>query len=384
MQVENHTPFAQLVYANEDAQARMFNILIVKATYALDAEFHLKQSPEQEPLNFSDLCHADFNTSALRYPSDLVPFKPQAEVILTADAHAPDGNAMSRWQCGLALQGISHRQSAEVEVCGPRQWQPRWRHEVTDIAPRNGHHPDFRGWHLSDPAPVRRVPLRYELASGGGLVQDDIVTVDERNPLGCGWIDRDLTDHLVPQPAPQILAPGTVLTDPYARPEPVGLGPIPPAWLPRRPLGGTYDAAWLQKRWPHWPEDYDFAYHNSAPAALRWPGFLAGNEAILLHHLRPERPDIVLWLPGEAVVAQMTDLQGRITRFALNADTLFLDLTEDRPEDCLITLTWRLALREADWAELVVETCPVGSPGLTPAPHPADLFDIKSEVSHEQ
>lgn len=384
MRVFNHTPFAQLVYANEDAQARLFNILIVKATYAFDAEFNLCASPEQEPLNFSDQCHEDVNTSALRYPSDLVPFKPQAEVLLTANAFAP-GPALAQWRCGFGLRGAAGQIRAELDVTGPREWRPRWRRSPNADEPASAADPDFLGWDLTEPEPVSTVPLRYELAFGGLQPRGAEILADERNPLGCGWVDRDWTDHRLPQRVPQILQPGVPISDPYHCPAPTGFGPIPPAWLPRRPLGGTYDAAWRAERWPHWAKDYDFAFHNSAPPFLRLPGGFSGDEQILLHHLRPEKPDITFWLPGEAVVARLTATDGTSRQMALRADTLLLDLTAERPEDCLVTLTWRLALLEQDWAELCIETAAVGQDGLEPAPHPAALFPFALEASpHDQ
>lgn len=359
MRVRNSTPHSHIIYGNEDAEGRLFDILIVKQSYHLNDDMELCLSTEQEPINFTDYCHEDFNTSSLRYPSDLVPYKPNAEIVIVADSFAPGGGART-WTCGFDVEGSGQSLRKRLRVHGPRQWKPRWK--------------------LSDAEVADRVALRYELAFGG--TQKDAegqLIAFERNPLGRGWIDRQLPERSKPVPAPQIEPVGAPIRDPFDTPEPAGLGPIPPAWLPRRPLGGTYDEDWVETRWPHWPPDYSFAYHLSAPADQHWRGFFRGDEAIRLHALRPEKRDIAFSLPGQCVGARIGELSGWKGAVRANLDTIHMDLTPEDPEDCLIALIWRLTFLEGDIGTFEIVT---GSYDAfdREAGHPADLF--KQEDAH--
>ena len=362
MRVRNLTPFAQLVYANEDAQGRQFDILIVKQSYHLTEDFQLRQSPEQEPLNFSDTCFGEVNVTSLRYPSDLVSYKPATDVIVIADAFAPDGKPASEWEVSIQAGPVAQR----LQVSGPREWQRR------------------RGqWRLTDPQPVMRVPLRHEFAYGGECPgPDDTILTDERNPIGRGMAHPDVHPKDRSIPAPQVLALGTTLTDPFRRLEPAGFGPIPPAWLPRRPLGGTYDDDWLENTWPHWAADYDFAFHNSAARGLKARGFLQGDEMIRLTGLHPERAEIAFQLPGDTVIAHLLGLDEQRRMVRLNLDTVYIDILDAAPEDCLIALTWRMAFLDADVSWLEIDSEGTANPmrvlttdnALYPAPHPSALF----------
>jgi hypothetical protein len=371
MRVRNFTPFAQLVYANEDAQGRQFDILIVKQSYHLTGGFALQQSVEQEPLNFSDTCFGEVNLTSMRYPSDLVPYKPETDVIVIADAFAPGGKPMPEWEVLVQAGPVAQR----LQVTGPREWQRR------------------RGkWQLTDPQPVARVPLRHELAFGGECPgPDNSILTDERNPIGRGMVHPDTHPKAQPIPAPQVLAQGAVLSDPFRRQEPAGFGPIPPAWLPRRPLGGTYDDDWLANTWPHWAADYDFAFHNSAARGMKARGFLQGDEMIRLTGLHPEKAEITFQLPADTVIAHLVgkDEQRRMVR--LNLDTVYIDILDAAPEDCLIALTWRMAFLDADveWLEIDSErhANPIRSltpdKALYPAPHPSELFAAEAP-GHER
>lgn len=362
MRVRNLTPFAQLIYANEDAQGRQFDILIVKQSYHLTDDFMLERSPEQEPLNFSDTCFGEVNVTSLRYPSDLVPYKPATDVIVIADAFAPGGKPVPEWEVSVQAGPVAQR----LRVSGPREWQRRW-----------------GKWRLTDPQSIARVPLRYEFAYGGECPgPDDSILTDERNPIGRGMAHPDTHSKDQPILVPQVLASGARLSDPFRKPDPAGFGPIPPAWLPRRPLGGTYDDDWLANTWPHWAADYDFAFHNSAARGMKARGFLQGDEMIRLTGLHPERAEIAFQLPGDAVIAHLLDRDEQRRMVRLNLDTVYIDILDAAPEDCLIALTWRMAFLDADVNRLEIDSEGTSNPmrvlatdkRLYPAPHPSALF----------
>ncbi len=233
---------------------------------------------------------------------------------------------------------------------------------------------------MSAANPTGRVSLRYELAFGGAQTDPEgQVLAFEANPLGRGWIDRNLTDQSKSVPAPQIEYADAPIREPFEMYAPAGLGPIPPAWLPRRPLGGTFDSDWAAQRWPHWPPDYSFAYHLSAPADQRWRGFFRGDEVIRLRALRPEAAEMVFRLPGQCVGARVVELSGWQGTVRANLDTIYMDLMADDPEDCLISLVSRLTFLEGDIDSFEIVTGAHDAFDRA-AGHPADLF--KQEAAY--
>lgn len=360
MIVGSDTPFPNLVYTNEDAHARLFNILIVKATYILDEEGYLAPDVEQEPLNFTDRCFGDVNVTSLRVPSDLVPFKPATDVIVNAVASTPKSEPQARWTSSLRVGD----KNWALDISGPMQWMPR----------------RYGKWDLSEPEPVRVVPLTYEMTFGGEFVGDDgTIVTEERNPLGRGYFDPSAKSRS-PVPAAQVLWAGTEISHPWEMMEPASFGAIPPAWLPRRPLGGTYDEAWLEQVWPHWAKDYDFAFHNSAHPKLICSDGLTGKEQVQLINLHPEAADISFTLPGDDILAMFTDVEGQRHWTPLRLDTVLIDLADKPLSELRVQLSWRVPFLSADVAEIDIRSRLCSGPGLPPkhllgpAPTPAALF----------
>lgn len=144
---------------------------------------------------FTDTCHGDVNVSSLWHPSDLVPRKPTADIIVNAVARAPGGRPLPSWECGLRVEGPEGPLVDKLlRVTGPRQWVPRWRTALDeeDRPKWREYRKLFHGWELSKPEPVTEVPLRYELAYGGtiekGKDENGYVRLDgdPRNPIGRG------------------------------------------------------------------------------------------------------------------------------------------------------------------------------------------------------
>ncbi len=272
-ELKNLTPFPNFRYYSRDNENREFGIVIVKATYEIAEDGTLVVAEEQAPMLFTDTCHGEVNLSSLWHPSDLVPYKPATDIIINAVAHAPRGEPTSDWLCGIKVSsGATDLFSKQLRVTGPRQWQPVWKRKLSEkeASEWERHRRMFDHWELSPPTPTIKVPLRYEYAFGGEIqisITDDgalIYDTDHHNPLGCGKLNSEWSDHTKSVAAPQIESPDDPIKEPYKNYRPQNFGPIPPAWLPRRPLGGTYDEHWQDNVWPAWPTDYSFAYHNSA------------------------------------------------------------------------------------------------------------------------
>ena len=246
--MENHSSFATMRFYNTDQRGREFGVLLAKGTYTIEADGTMQVAECQDPLVLTDTYHGALNVSALRMPSDLVPYKPRTDIIFDAVARAPGGVERRAWMCSIRVEGRTLLEK-HLRVSGARCWEPTSSlpTQLLRLLGKEEGRSLARGWQLSEPDPVLELPLRYEYAYGGFLTRTNIdlgeprIEVDHHNPIGRGWLDPDATARDQPVPAPQIEAPDEPIISPYQAYKPQGVGPIPPAWLPRRPLGGTYD-----------------------------------------------------------------------------------------------------------------------------------------------
>jgi len=228
----NLTPFPALCFQSVDPADQVFHVVVLRLTYSLRRVNRLGSvilSDEQTPLATSDTYECEPNTSSLRWESDLAPYKPLCDVLLTgATAHSPGGLPQVRWPVGLEVGGW--RKS--LVACGSR-----------DLV-----------WHggklvpLGEPEPVAHVPMQYERAFGGEVhfpeevkpAERQIWQVDERNPLGCGFVTDEWLDKTrsPTRAAPQIEWPDRPFSGQRDY-EPAGFGAVGRSWLPRRRLAGA-------------------------------------------------------------------------------------------------------------------------------------------------
>lgn len=350
-ELRNLTPYPNFRYYSRDNEDREFGIVVVKATYEFDASGRLKEAEEQAPMVFTDKCHGDVNVTSLWHPSDLVPRKLATDLIINAVARAPGGKPLPAWQCGIEIKKAGAAVfTKKLRVTGPRNWHPVWKRALNMEEAKNWlqYRKLFRHWELSEPEPVSSLPLRYEHAYGGEIAMGEDDEGNPRfdtshyNPLGCGKIDHEWTDHIMVIPAPQIESIDEPIADPYTVYKPENLGPIPPAWLPRRPLGGTYDQNWIDNVWPAWPADYSFAYHNSAHPDLIITPYLIGDEELVLTGLLEREQPAQFNLPDEHLFVEFISESADPTRVPMVLDTVFLDIAGRHLNDWRVFLTWRV------------------------------------------
>ncbi|MDK2126970.1 DUF2169 family type VI secretion system accessory protein [Parachitinimonas caeni] len=277
MQTLNFTPHPALVFDVLDQHQQEFHVAVLRASYRIGDDGTLEPTAEQGPLCVEDEYWGEMNRSSIRQESDLAPHKPKTDIIVLADAYAPEGEPLRQWQVGLQIG--SHRKI--LNVTGPREW-------------RRGL---MGGYSLSEPEKIDRLALRYEWAWGGEnridaaepnlppLLHEACMS----NPVGRGFAHEDWLRQNKPEviAAPQIESPDDPIREFGKAYAAQGFGLITRAWQPRLALAGTYDEAWLEKHWPHLPQDHDFAFWNSAHPDLQVP-YLKGDETVVLAHLTPE------------------------------------------------------------------------------------------------
>ncbi len=169
MQFSNYTPFSPLVFSSEDVDRRLHHVIVLRGTFAIEPDRPLRPLVEQEPVVLTDRYRGEIGRSSLVLESDLAPFKPRTDITIEATAYAPGGRPQPSW----LVRAQVGRLERILRVTGPR----RFRH-------------GSEGWLLDEPEPCLGVPLTYELAFGGAQRVDDVEHVDERNPVGRGWIAR--------------------------------------------------------------------------------------------------------------------------------------------------------------------------------------------------
>jgi len=160
------------------------------------------------------------------------------------------------------------------------------------------------------------MPITYENAYGGIGWPD--------NPLGAG--------ALAGTGEPTVF-------DPFDDRRHAGFGPIGVIWAARKKLLGGLSRRVLDADLVELPDDFDFAYFQSAPPDQRVP-FLRGDEWIVMDGLHPTVPRFRTRLPGARGLACVYGLSpwgvAEGQPLALHADTLRIDGDEQRA-----TLTFR-------------------------------------------
>lgn len=259
--------------------------VVCKATFSLtigEAQLAARQDAPTE----QDRHHDDNPAASLYLPSDLVPFKPRADVLLVGSAYAPRGQPARSLAVQLSVGGVDK----SLVVVGPRAAE---------------------GGRFGEPAPFESMPLRWELAAAGPA-----------NPVG-----------VRPGTAPNIVPLG----DPAAPAEPIGFGPIAPSWPGRVEKLGGVPPAWMQGAWAEQPlpASVEPFFFNVAPPDQQCNPIRPG-ETLVLKGLRPDLPHLVTRLPGLTPRCFLQRAGAAPQDVHLKCDTLIVDT--DRG---VCTLTFR-------------------------------------------
>lgn len=267
LQVRNETPFVPALFLFPDEQGVDTLYLAVKATFEVRGP-RLRVAEEQCPLVMADEHWGEPGKSSLKRPSEVHLLKPGTEVLLLGDAHSPRGRPVE--SCRVSI-GVGELRLV-LEVSGDRKWKSGW------LSPG-----------ISAPEPFTLMPLVWERAFGGvHEVEEGQVLAEARNPVGQGFRGRRGGSEMVGRPLPNLEDPSHLIDSISDTPAPVCVGPIAPAWEPRKSCAGTYDEAWQTGRAPYLPKDFRPEFFCVAPPALRSPAGLKGGEPVELLNLSPE------------------------------------------------------------------------------------------------
>ncbi|WP_368543483.1 DUF2169 domain-containing protein [Enterobacter soli] len=363
MEFRNLTPFSVMAYAMDDKQNKRHHVIAMKIGYRLvqDAEgqwlAQLMENPAL-PLSVKDVFLGEVNRSPVLCESDLAPFKPACDIIVNGTARAPGGIATSEMTAGICLRTSSDAVLLDkrLRITGQRYFRQQ---ALTGQ------------WYETKPEPFTSLRLDYRSAFGGEcrveadseyaerVPNENRLTDAQRsehpdknnpplahafcptNPLGQGYSPPWYLDAcgIKSVEAPRIIAvdaPFTLhhFTDAvsgkadWSAPafRPAGFGVIGRTWLPRLPLAGTYDDAWLNNRHPALPDDFEFSYWNCAPQAQQLP-FLAPGTKITLSGLRSDG-DISFSLPASRAGILLRMTSGELIPQMMWTDTLLVDTDE--------------------------------------------------------
>lgn len=256
--LENRTPFEAATNVQVDLNGQEILVAVFSASFTSSDNGELVAAQEQLPVALGDVWFGDPACSSTRYEADVVPVKPAAEVIVNGTARAPNGKPVREMQVGFMFAGLRK----VLNVVGDR---------IYDAGS------------YSQPQPFKSMPIIYERAYGGTVPDGPM---DRRNPLGVGYRHAASADPKVRTHAPNITYPNEPFTSPSDQPRPAGFGPLGRSWLPRLPLAGTYDEAWLTSQWPLPPKDYDPRYNLCTPSDQQLPE-IRGGESVSVVGMTP-------------------------------------------------------------------------------------------------
>lgn len=310
--LENLTPFAATDFLTQTKEGEDGLVIVVSGGFTLPAPGRASVVPltlcEVQPSPpTTEVYWGAPETSSLRHEAPSSSARRATDVLLDGRAWAPRGRKVTATQVRVRVGPVEKR----AQVCGTRVW-----------------YRGLVGLSASDPLPFESLPLRYEYSFGGTRASG----YEPRNPVGRGFYTS--AKEALEQPLPSIETPEALVRGWADRPPPCGFGPVARHWQPRLGWAGTYDAAWVERRAPLWPVDFDERFFQVAPEGLQASPHLRGGEPVVLEGVSPDGP-LAFRLPEYRLQARCT-FAGKREKRRMTLDTVRLE-----PEERRVVLTWR-------------------------------------------
>jgi hypothetical protein len=313
----NTTPFAAEQLFLMDERGRDILVLVIKATYQINATSELQISEEQVPVNFSGEYYGEPGKSSFKYEPEVAPLKPATDVALIGHAY-PDRRGATCVDVTLKVAPLQKT----VRVFGDRYWTKNMGFKT-----------------ITSPRPFDRIPLVYERAFGGwDRTNPDPQkhVVELRNPVGTGYRHKKYGHFKKGAKLPNLENPKHPIKSSKDTPPPACFGFIGPEWEPRRKYIGTYDDKWMKTKMPLLPDDFDRRYYNAAHPDLIAQGYLKGNEPVEIVNASP-KGRLRFNLPGVAPPGgKLVMKDGTVHEIHTNLDTVIINTDKDN-----VLLLWR-------------------------------------------
>ena len=288
----------------------MVLVVLVQATFDIVGAGRVALAEKQVPPSpTGELWGADAAVASYRIEPAFAFVKPATDVVLLG--HAQSGKMSTELQVAFGVGPVGKA----LRVVGDRAWA-----KSGDV------------FTPTRPLPFERMPLTYERAFGGwDRSHPDPArhTFDPRNPVGVGFrapdgrFEEGMRLPNIEDPSDPVQRYGQAVAT-------AGVGFTSPNWQPRAALAGTYDEAWSKERSPLLAKDFDRRFFNGASPGLVAPGYLVGNEPVLVENAST-LGRLSFRLPGvpapscRVELARLGDAQP-----ALSLDTVVVDTDGDR------------------------------------------------------
>ena len=324
----NHTIFPAINYEGADLHDDKFHVVASRVTYDIrinnrDGQSLLVISPEQQPLNYTDVSYNETIDTSIEYESDLAPYKPKTDIVINATAFVPENNPVPVFDVGIQIG----KYLKALRIFGPRNWIK-----------------EGNEWLLTESEPISYLDIRYEYAFGGTYTVNDDIVASPANPIGMGWYPASFLAqcnelHL---PANQIESPNTPVEHISQIIRPDGLGFFGRNWLGRTEYAGAYHQEEMSSRQPKMPEN--FHYWCGAHPTLQIPHLKTGNKLPLklfglLSATEIERQHVSFYVPVENMFVFIGSGLGFSIPKNLQLDTVVVDMNLRK-----VFCTYRIAL----------------------------------------
>ncbi len=314
--IGNTTPFQCETLFLTDEGGFQILIPIIKASFSFGKSKLVSTAEEQVSLNLEGEYWDKPENSSYKYEPETAFVKPYTDVVLIGHAH-PAKTDDTEVHVGFRVGSVSKI----VKVTGDRYW-------VKGAGTIS----------MTKPKPFEKIPLMYENAFGGWdrtHKNPDKHTFEPRNPVGTGFRSR-LASFEEGIRLPNLEDPQHPIKTMWDTPPPAGFGFTSPNWQPRASFAGTYDEQWMKDRMPLLPTDFDRRFFNAASPGLVAPGYLIGNEPVVIENASP-RGRLEFNLPGISSPMCHVELRGnQHHELQTNLDTVIVNTDED-----LVFLIWR-------------------------------------------
>lgn len=316
-ELNNFTPFSAFAGFERDKHGRSKWTVWAKATFRLRHGRSALFDREQVELVREPAFKGAVNASELLQDIDITPRKSRADIVISANGHAPRGQRFDQPFTVKAEVG-DWRKSLTVH--------PAYRWDQ-DLRPR------LAGENWSP------VPLGYESAYGGvdGTMASGAPAVFESNPIGVGFYrSKEAARNGL---LPRVMPVGATYRDWNSALPFDAFAAISRSWPQRSALVGTFDRQWKRTKAPFLPDDFQEAYWQCAPESQRAEAAAIEGSEVRLTNMMPVETEF----EGEAFSARLPRLQFEcFTRFKgqwveaeMQLQTLHIDAESQRA-----SMTW--------------------------------------------